>query len=54
MLRAGQMMLGESLSRLKLGRNFHWPDHKNDNYEEIVSYFHDTHQAPVSLQQVLK
>lgn len=52
MLRAGQMMLGESLSRLKLGRNFHWPDHKNDNYEEIVSYFHDTHQAPVSLQQI--
>ena len=52
MLRAGQMMLAESLSRLRLGRPFKWPNDKNDDYEEIVSIFHDTHQAQASLQQV--
>jgi len=52
MLRAGQMMLAESLSRLRLGRPFKWPNDKNDDYEEIVSIFHDTHQAQASLQQI--
>merc|ERR1711892_402680 len=52
MLRAGQMMLAESLSRLRLGRNFKWPQGRVGEYDEIVALFHDTHQAPVSIQQI--
>jgi len=46
------MMLAESLSRLRLGRSFKWPQGRVGEYDEIVALFHDTHQAPVSIQQI--
>lgn len=52
MLRAGQMMMAETLSRIKLGREFKWPNDTNETYSQIIELFHDTHQSPASIQQI--
>merc|ERR1719435_217241 len=52
MLRTGQMMLAETLSQLRLGRQFVWPKDQNETYHELVALFQDTHQAPFSIQQI--
>lgn len=52
MLRAGQMMMSETISRIRLGREFMWPKDRNQTYDQIVELFHDTHQAPASIQQI--
>lgn len=54
MLRAGQMMLAETISQIKLGRDFKWKPSNQDqeDYHEIVSLFHDSHSSPVSIQQI--
>ena len=54
MLRAGQMMLAETISQIKLTRDYKWnPDsNKDQTYQEIISLFLDTHSSPVSIQQV--
>ena len=53
MLRAGQMMLAETISQIKLSRDYKWKlDSENETYQEIISLFLDTHSSPVSIQQV--
>jgi hypothetical protein len=56
MLRAGQMMMAETLMRLRFGRDFKWSE--NDKQEELyintVELFKDTHQSLLSIQQVNK
>ena len=54
MLRAGQMMLAETISQIKLSRDYKWKidSEENETYQEIISYFLDTHSSPVSIQQV--
>jgi hypothetical protein len=47
------MMMAETLSRIKLGREFKWPNDTNETYSQIIELFHDTHQSPASIQQVL-
>lgn len=54
MLRAGQMMLAETISQIKLSRDYKWKlDSENETYQEIISLFLDTHSSPVSIQQVI-
>ena len=53
MLRAGQMMLAETISQIKLSRDYKWKaDSDDETYQEIISLFLDTHSSPVSIQQV--
>ena len=54
MLRAGQMMMGECLLRLRLGRSFRWREtvDQSEEYFDIISVFKDTHQSMISIQQV--
>lgn len=54
MLRAGQMMLAETISQIKLSRDYKWKidSEENETYQEIISYFLDTHSSPVSIQQI--
>ena len=54
MLRAGQMMLAETISQIKLSRDYKWKlDSESETYQEIISLFLDTHSSPVSIQQVI-
>ena len=54
MLRAGQMMMGEALVRLKLGREFRWKEQieQSQDYLDLIELFRDTHQSLISIQQV--
>ena len=54
MLRAGQMMMGEALVRLKLGREFRWKEQieQSQDYLDLIELFRDTHQSMISIQQV--
>nr|ACO15144.1 Cysteine protease ATG4B [Caligus clemensi] len=60
MLRCGQMVLGEALQRISLGRDWKW-DHKVDNevdedlkgkYLKILNLFQDSKVAPYSIHQI--
>jgi len=54
MLRAGQMMMGEALIRLKLGREFRWKEEieQSQEYLDLIDLFRDTHQSLISIQQI--
>ena len=54
MLRAGQMMIGECMIRIKLGRPYKWRDsiEPSKEYFDIIEHFKDTHQSVLSIQQV--
>ena len=53
MLRAGQMMMGEALVRLKLGREFRWKEQieQSQDYLDLIELFRDTHQSLISIQR---
>lgn len=53
MLRCGQMMLGQALSFLHLGRDWVWePGSKDSVYLKILKRFEDSRQAPFSIHQI--
>uniref|UniRef100_U5EYR5 Cysteine protease n=1 Tax=Corethrella appendiculata TaxID=1370023 RepID=U5EYR5_9DIPT len=53
MLRCGQMVLGQALIMLHLGRDFFWtPETKDPTYLEIVNRFEDNRKSPYSLHQI--
>ncbi|XP_043462794.1 cysteine protease ATG4B [Leptopilina heterotoma] len=53
MLRCGQMVLGQALISLHLGKNWEWtPETKDSTYLKILSRFEDRRAAPFSIHQI--
>ncbi|KAL7294618.1 hypothetical protein TKK_0011923 [Trichogramma kaykai] len=53
MLRCGQMVLGQALVSLHLGRSWRWtPETKNSTYYKILKSFEDRRAAPYSIHQI--
>ncbi|KAF5305695.1 hypothetical protein FQA39_LY09184 [Lamprigera yunnana] len=53
MLRCGQMVLGQALMCLHLGRNWSWePETRDLTYLKILQKFEDRRQAPFSIHQI--
>jgi cysteine protease ATG4 len=54
MIRCGQMMLAETLTRIYLSRDFKWNSELTGHpyYWKILSYFRDEKLAPYSVQQI--
>lgn len=53
MLRCGQMVLGQALISLHLGRDWLWePDSRDKTYLEILRKFEDNRKAPFSIHQI--
>ncbi|XP_033218750.1 cysteine protease ATG4B [Belonocnema kinseyi] len=53
MLRCGQMVLGQALVSLHLGRDWTWtPETKDSTYLKILSRFEDRRAAPFSIHQI--
>ncbi|KAL3282068.1 hypothetical protein HHI36_005267 [Cryptolaemus montrouzieri] len=53
MLRCGQMVLGQALLFLHLGREWLWePETKDTTYLRILRKFEDSRQAPFSIHQI--
>lgn len=53
MLRCGQMVLGQALIALHLGREWYWtPETKDSTYLKILKRFEDKKAAPFSIHQI--
>lgn len=53
MLRCGQMLLAEALTRLHIGRHWRWTSETKDpTYLKIVQRFEDTKAAPFGIHQI--
>ncbi|XP_046402193.1 cysteine protease ATG4B [Ischnura elegans] len=55
MLRCGQMVLGQALIHLHLGREWRWPGQSGDDYGKyvrILRMFEDRRAAPFSIHQI--
>lgn len=53
MLRCGQMVLGQSLIDLHLGRDWFWtPTTTDPTYLKIVNRFEDSRKSPFSIHQI--
>ena len=54
MIRCGQMLLAETLTRIYLSRDFKWNSELTGHpyYWKILSYFRDEKLAPYSVQQI--
>ncbi|XP_043271670.1 cysteine protease ATG4B isoform X1 [Venturia canescens] len=53
MLRCGQMVLGQALVFLHLGRDWQWiPETKDSTYLKILNRFEDKRAAPFSIHQI--
>jgi cysteine protease ATG4 len=53
MMRCGQMLLAEALTRLHIGRDFRWTaDTKNPTYLQIVNKFEDSKGAVYGIHHI--